>query len=239
MREDTFRLSRRFSRVRASAALAWVVSLSMTVAPLPATAQEDDVLGRYWAAYAAVDYSTWDGLGDVTPVGRGGPFETDGVGISFGGYTSVARLGPSWLLLGGELGFLGLNSDVIFEPGTLSGEPESAFEVNHVTASAVLRLGDPGERYVDFGLGLGQYVGDTRYIDCSVILRCFAAQTSDRSLGLSLSIAGTPGYGLILGANIHLVHFDPIEAVDLSVQGLDGPIYSLFIGWEYSNWRRD
>ncbi len=223
------------SRTCAIAALTCLFSLSIT----PAAAQEDDGFGRYWAAYATVDYSSWDGLGDVTPIGRGGPFETDGVGISFGGYTSVTRFGPAWLLLGGELGFLGLNSDVIFEPGPFSGEPESGFEVNHIIASAIFRLGNPGDRYLDFGIGVGHYVGDTRYIDCSVILRCFAAETSDSSTGLSLSISGTPGLGIILGAKVHFVEFDPIEAVDLGVRGLDGPIYSLFVGWEYGNWRRN
>ena len=78
-------------------------------------AQEDSVLGDIWAIYGTVNYSSWSGLGDVQPVGRGGPFETNGVGIDFGVYTSIARLDSVWILAGGELGFLGLNSDVIFE----------------------------------------------------------------------------------------------------------------------------
>jgi len=220
-------------------AMCVALAVSSMLSAQPARAQDGDVFGRYWGAYATVNYSVWDGLGDVMPIGRGGPFETDGAGIDFGGYFSVARLGSAWVLAGGELGFLGLNSDVIFEPGSFSGPPESRFEVNHIVASAALRFGQPASRYIDFGIGLGQYIGDTKYIDCSVILRCFGAETSDRPTGLSLSISGSPGLGIVLGARIHLVDFDPIEAVDLGMQGLDGPIYSIFVGWEFSNWRRD
>ena len=43
----------------------------------------------------------------------------------------------------------------------------------------------------------------------------------------------------LVGARVHFVEFDPIEAVDLGVSSLEGPIYSIFIGWEYSNWRRN
>jgi hypothetical protein len=32
------------------------------------------------------------------------------------------------------------------------------------------------------------------------------------------------------------VDFDPIEAIDLGVSPLEGPIYSFFVGWEFSNW---
>lgn len=203
-----------------------------------ANAQDDSVLGDIWAVYGAINYSSWDGLGDVQPVGRGGPFKTDGVGIDLGVYTSIARLNSVWILAGGELGMLGLNSDVIFEQDRGSLNAESAFEVNHITASVKARFGEPGGRYLDLGVGLGGYYSDTKYIDCSVILNCFSADTGNSTTGAFLDVSGTPGLGILLGVRIHFVEFDPIEAVDLGASKLTGPIYSIYIGWEYSNWRR-
>jgi hypothetical protein len=203
-----------------------------------ANAQDSSVLGDFWAAYGMVNYSSWDGLGDVQPVGRGGPFETSGVGIDLGGYTSVARLDSFWLLVGGELGLLGLNSNVIFEQDSGSGTTESAFEVNHITALLKARFGKPGGRYLDLSVGLGQYYSDTKYIDCSVIINCFSADTGNSATGAFLELSGTPGRGFLVGARVHFVEFDPIEAVDLGVSKLKGPIYSVFVGWEYGNWRR-
>lgn len=214
--------------------LVLIVGLPLQIA----RAQEDSVLGDFWAAYGMVNYSSWDGLGDVQPVGRGGPFETKGVGIDLGAYASVARLDSVWLLAGGELGLLGLNSNVIFEQDSGSGDPESAFEVNHFAALLKARFGEPGGRYLDLGVGLGQYYSDTKYIDCSVILNCFSAETGNSATGALLEISGTPGRGFLIGARVHFVEFDPIEAVDLGVSKLKGPIYSVFIGWEYGNWRR-
>jgi hypothetical protein len=206
---------------------------------LAASAQDSETPGRYWGYYGTVDHSSWDGLGDVEPVGRGGPFQTDGTGVSLGAYTSVARLGSAWLLAGGEFGFLGLNSDVIIDRGPGSAKAESAFEVNHITGSLTLRFGKPAGRYWDLGIGMGQYIGDTKYIDCGVILRCFGADTSDTATGIYLEVRGTPGLGVLIGARIHYFDFDPIEAVDLGTNALEGPIYSLFFGWEYGNWRRN
>ena len=201
----------------------------------PAGAQEDSALGDVWGVYGKLNYSSWDRLGDVAPLGRGGPFETTGVGIDFGGYTSIARLKSVWLLAGGELGLLGLNSNVIFEQDPKGAE--SAFEVNHITGSFTARFGQRGGKYFDLGVGLGQYYADTKYIDCSVIVSCFAADTGSSATAAYLEFSGTPGKGVLFGARIHFVDFDPIEAVDLAVNRLEGPIYMIFVGWEYGNWR--
>jgi hypothetical protein len=212
--------------------------VALVILALPfqvAKSQEDSALGDYWAVYGSVNYSSWNGLGHVHPVGRGGPFDTHGIGFDFGGYTTVARLDSLWLLAGGELGYLGFNSDVIFEDDP---NLESAFEVNHFAASIKVRFGEPGGRYLDLGVGLGKYYSDTKYIDCSVILRCFRAETGNDSSGTFIELSGTPGKGILVGARVHFVDFDPIEAVDLGLSRLEGPIYSIFVGWGYSNWHR-
>jgi len=207
--------------------------------PTGVGAQEHAALGDVWGAYVTLNESSWDGLGDVRPLGAGGPFQTNGIGLDFGGYASIARFDSVWLLAGGELGFLGLNSDVIFEQDPGPDSLESAFEVNHVTGSITARFGQRGGRYLDVRAGLGRYYADTKYIDCRVIVRCFGAETGSSDTAAFLEISGTPGKGVLLGARIRFVDFDPIEAVDLAVERLKGPIYSIFVGWEYGNWRRD
>jgi hypothetical protein len=204
-----------------------------------AHADGEPALGRFWGVYGLLNGSNWEGLGDVQPLGRGGPFETTGHGLDLGGYVSVAKLGSVWVLAGGELGLLGFNSDVIFESNSETASTESAFEVNRLSASVLFRFGQPGNRYLDLGIGLGQYYGDTKYVDCSVIVRCFGAETSDSTTGVYLEVSGTLGKGVLVGARIHQFEFDPIEAVDLGAKRLEGPMYTLFIGWEFSNWRRN
>jgi hypothetical protein len=203
-----------------------------------ACADEDSVFGDLWAVYGVVNYSSWDGLGDIEPVGRGGPFKTTGFGLDLGAYMTVARMNSGWILAGGEVGFLGLNSDVIFEQNPGSAGAESAFEVNHVAAVIKARFGEPGKRYLDLGAGLGAYYSDSKYIDCAVIINCVRADTGNGSAGAFLDISGSPGLGFLVGARVHFVEFDPIEAVDLGVSKLSGPIYSIYVGWEFSNWRR-
>lgn len=61
---------------------------------------------RYWAVYATLHYASFEGLGDVQPAGRGGPFETSGPGIEFGGYFSVAHWRSATLMAGMEIGLL-------------------------------------------------------------------------------------------------------------------------------------
>lgn len=202
---------------------------------LQASAQNDDVFGEYWGAYATLNYFSWDNLTNVVPLGTGGPFpENTGLGAELGGYTSVARWGSVWLLAGMELGLTGFNYDAVFDTGLL--ELESAMALDYLSASMSFRFGDPGGRYLDLDLGLGSYLADTLYIDCAVIVRCFRADTDSSATGIYLGVSGMVGSGIILGARIHNVDFDAIEAVDLGVSPLDGPIYSVFIGWEFSNW---
>ncbi len=214
----------------------WLALLTLTVSPVDwAGAQHVEKIGQFWGTYAAVNYATWDGLGDVQPAGRGGPFEISGHGIEFGGYTNVARWGPARLLAGVELGFLGFNSDVIFEADPKVG---SALEMTYLTGSMTFRFGEPGGRYLDLDVGLGQYQADTMYIDCAAIVRCFSADTNSRTLGTYLGVSGTVGHGILLGARIHNASFDPIEAVGPDTGSLEGPVYSIFAGWEFGNWQR-
>ena len=170
---------------------------ALAIVPLSAAwTQDDRGFGDTWGIHASVSYAAWDGLGDVQPVGRGGPFETSGTGIEFGGYTSLTRWGPARVLVGAELGFLGFNSDVIFDSDP---KAESAMETTYITTSAKFRFGDPGSRYLDLDVGLGWYQADTKYIDCAVIAACFGADVSSSTPGWPRRRAGHAGAWLFRG----------------------------------------
>ena len=126
---------------------------------------------------------------------------------------------------------------MIFSSDDGAAKAESAFEVNRVSASVKFRFGRRGGRYLDIGVGLGEYIADSKYVDCSVVVTCFAADTGGSATGAYLELSGTPGKGVIVGFRMHEVEFDPIESVDLGVQSLKGPIYSVFAGWEFGSWR--
>ncbi len=207
-----------------------------TFSPVSQCAEFEAEPGRYWAVYATVHYASFDGLGDVEPAGRGGLFETSGPGIELGGYVSLAEWGSATLLSGMEFGFLGFNSDVFLE-GSGSARAESKFEVNYWTVSAALRFGESGKRYINIDAGLGMYWGHTLYIDCAVIQTCFRADATSQPVGGYLGISGSVGYVIKLGARMHAVHFDPIEAIGPGTGSLGGPIYTAFVGWEFGRYR--
>ena len=133
------------------------------------------------------------------------------------------------------MGFQGFNSDVIVEA---DAKAESAIEMNYLTASMTFRFGEPGGRYLDLDVGLGRYFAHTMYIDCAAIVRCFSADGTSHSIGAYLGISGMVGHGIILGARIHNADFDPIDAIGPGTGSLEGPIYSIFAGWEFGNWQR-
>jgi hypothetical protein len=207
----------------------------LAAAPLSAAWPQDASFGALWGAHVSVAYSSWDNLGNVQPAGRGGPFKTRGTGIEFGGYTSLARWGPARVLLGAELGFMGFNADVIFEA---DGKAESAMETTYISTSAKFRFGEPASRYLDLDMGLGWYQADTKYIDCAAIPACLGAETRSSTIGASAGVRAMLGRGFFTGARIHIVDFDPIQALGPATGGLDGPIYSVFVGWEFANWER-
>lgn len=198
-------------------------------------AQRDGDLGRFWGVYGTLDRVSWSDLADVQPLGRGGPFTSDGLGLTVGGFGSIAELKRLWVLGGLELGMNGLNSDVIFESDP---KAESALELNRLSAYVSFRFGRPGPRYLSLDVGAGAYVADSKYIDCSVITSCFGADTSSFASGFHVGLTGMLARGVILRGRVHLVDFDPIEAIDLGVRALAGPIYSVSVGWEFGNWSR-
>lgn len=214
----------------------WPLLLALLLPLHPAEAQADRKLGEYWGLFGTLDYLSWDGLGDLEPLGRGGPFKTSGSGIELGGYASVAQIGSVLMLAGIKLGHTGFNHNAIFQE---DAKAESAMELNYISGELRFRFGEPRRRYIDLEFGLGSYVADSKYIDCSVIVSCFAADTRASDAALQLGVSAMLGHGVLVGVRVHNVDFAPIEAIDLRGRPVKGPVYALLVGWEFSNWTRN
>jgi len=195
-------------------------------------ADGDGVFGQYWGIRTGLNYSSWDGLGDVVPAGRGGQFETNGVGIEMGAYTSIATLGTSWLFAGIDIGTMGFNTSLLES----EAQPESALDAAYITASLKLRFGEPDSNYVDLDVGLGYYLASSKYIDCVAIQNCFAAEADESVVGGYLGVSGRVWQGLVLGARIHQADFGTIDAIGPNSGDLKGPMYMVSIVWDFGNW---
>ncbi len=174
-------------------------------------------------------------MGDIQPL-SGGPFqETTGIGLEGHASVSFAQWGSTRLFAGLELGLVdfGVPSD---GPPSVQAARENSLSLDYIAATLSFRFGEPGNHFVEIDTGLGAYAIDSKYVDCAVIVSCFQADTDAKSEGLILGVTGVIRPGITLGAKVHLVDFDPIESVDLGVTPFDGPIYSLFVGYEFNNW---
>ena len=213
--------------------LLFVATIVLAVPYQFATAADGDgVFGQYWGIRTGLNYSSWDGLGDVVPAGRGGEFKTNGVGIEMGAYTSIATVGTSWLFAGVEIGAMGFNTSL------LESEPklESALDAAHITTSLKFRFGESDRNYFDLDAGFGYYLASTKYIDCVAIPNCFASEADESVVGGYLGVSGRIWKGLVLGARIHQADFGTINAIGPNSGDLKGPIYTVSVVWDFGNW---
>jgi hypothetical protein len=81
--------------------------------PLAAADEGGSVFGDHWGVRIGLNYSSWDGLGDLEPAGTTGRFETTGNGLEFEAYTSIAKMENNWLFAGVSIGFLGFNTSLL------------------------------------------------------------------------------------------------------------------------------
>ncbi len=201
--------------------------------PLLMVADEgSSVLGDYWGARIGLNYSSWDGLGDLEPAGSTGPFETTGNGLEFEAYTSIAKMENNWLFAGVSIGFLGFNTSLL-EPDI---PDKSALDATYIDAFLKYRFGEPGQNYLEFDAGLGYYLASTMYIQCHVIPDCFDAEADVGALGGFVGLSGRLVKGLVIGARAHYADFGTIEAVGADSGDLKGPIYTVYVEWEYGRW---
>lgn len=218
---------------RASRALA-VVALFLLVSPDSTVADENSsVFGDYWGVRVGLSYASWSALGDLEPAGRGGPFDSTGVGMEVEGYTSIHRTGANWLFGGIVLGTPGFNTSLLEEDEV---KAESALDLLYMSLLAKYRFQDPGEKYIDIDAGLGYYLASSKYIDCVAIPDCFNAEADSSTLGGFVGISGRPVSGLVLGARVHFAEFGTIEAIGPDSGDLGGPIFVAYASWEFGRW---
>ena len=203
----------------------WAHGLVLSITLLPpfveAVAQDRETV---WGVSGTLNSLSWDHLAEIQPVRPGGPFSSSGWGVEFGAYMSVARWGPVLVLAGTELSFMDFGSDVEFD---------------YWTIGTSFRFGKRDGRYLDVDLGLGEYGLVPAYIDCAVVIgHCFTTKIDDSESGAYIGLTGEVGKGILVGVRAHFVEFDPIRILDLGANRAKGPIYSIFFGWEYGNWRR-
>ncbi len=191
-------------------------------------------LGDYWNAEIAVTYTSWDALGDLDPAGRGGPFETEGLGFDASIDGSIGRLGNSIVFAGFEFGMAGFNSNVFLE-----GFPDrSALDLAYAVGTLSFRFGSPGAQYVDIDIGLGAYNAGNLYIDCTAVPECFDSEISVTEPGGYIGAGWAVWQGLNLAGRVHFADFGTIGSIGPESGTLDGPMYSVRLGWEFGNWFR-
>jgi len=214
----------------------WPRVLAITLClmyPLPASADEGgSVFADHWGARIGLNYLSWDGLGDLEPAGSAGPFDTTGNGLEFEAYTSVAKMQNNWLFAGVSIGFLGFNTSLL-EPDF---PDKSALDATYIDALLKYRIGEPGQNYLDIDAGLGYYLASTKYILCHVIPDCFDAEADVDVLGGFVGLSGRVMKGLVIGTRVHYAKFGTIEAVGADSGDLKGPIYTVYVDWEFGRW---
>jgi len=213
-------------RLRILAAFLVLTSPAITVGD-----EGESVFNDHWGIRIGLNYTRWDGLGDLEPAGSGGPFRTTGNGLEFEGYTSIAKKGDNWLFAGVSVGFLGFNTS-LFE----DFPDESALDATYLNVLLKYRFREPGQNFVEIDLGLGYYLASTMYIDCSVIPDCFGAEADVDVLGGFVGLSGRLMKGLVIGARAHYADFGTIEAIGPDSGELKGPIYTAYVSWEFGRW---
>lgn len=193
---------------------------------------------QYWNADLAFTYLTWDSLGDLEPAGRGGPFETTGVGWDATIEVSVARVGSAIMFVGFNLGVSGFNSDVFLEEDDVASE--SGLDLTYAVGTLNFRFGNPGGRYFDVDLGLGGYNAGNMYIDCAAIpaASCSGSAANSAAFGGYLGASWAVWRGLKLAGRVHYADFGTIPSIGPDSGELTGPIYTFSLGWEFGDWRR-
>ena len=205
----------------------------MLVSPMLLAADEGgSVFGDHWGFRVGLNYSSWDGLGDLQPAGRGGPYKTTGNGLEFEGYTSIAKAGDNWFFAGVSTGFLGFNTSLLEDDFS----DESALDATYFGALLKYRFREPGQNYVEIDLGLGYYLASAKYIDCVAIPNCLSAGADVDALGGFIGLSGRLLKGLVIGARAHYADFGTIEAIGSDSGDLSGPIYTAYVSWEFGRW---
>ena len=196
------------------------------------TAAEEGLLGRYefWAGPVS-----WPGLDDIQPVA--GEFDSVGLGLGMGFHFAIGRYQNSDLLVGLDMSFGGVDSDIDGFYSTVMARHM------FLGGSAKWLLG--ASRKVSLDLGFGWHdvdIADMSTAYWGIEEELWASGRLGTWAGLTWDIGhGRPGKngGLFIAAKAHFVDFGnvrdegPVIAPVLGPAAgqLDGPIYFLEIGY--------
>jgi hypothetical protein len=194
--------------------------------------QIDDIFSKHWGVRIGLSHSSWGGLGDLEPIGRGGPFESTALGMEIEGYFSVAKSGDNWVYGGLATGIAGYNTGLIVDN---DAEDESALDTLYINAVVKYRFREPGRDYIEVEGGLGYYLASSKYIDCSVVPDCFGAEADSSTVGGFIGVGGRVLGALVIGARVHYANFGTIEAIGPDSGELSGPILTAYASWEFDN----
>lgn len=216
----------------AAAVLAAAFFCTTAQAQQPDPADDDGLLGRYefWAGPIS-----WPGLGDIRPVA--GEFDSIGLGLGMAFHFAIRRFEHSDLLVGLDLSFAGVDSDIDGYYSTVMARQM------FLGGSAKWLLGASRKVSLDVGFGWHDVdIADMSTAYWGIEEELWAGGRLGTWAGLTWDIGhGRPGKsgGLFIAAKAHFVDFGnvrdegPVFAPVLGPAAgqLDGPIYFLEIGY--------
>lgn len=161
--------------------------------------------------------------------GTSGEFDAGPLVLEFGGDYRIAKWGDHDLYLGLDAGLMSTQSDI---PGRFTS-PTS--DVSYFLPSFALYRGDYDAPRLNLRAGVGRYrVEFSELVDTTSINRTFSASEFGYFVGLGIDFPLSVGSGLnsiTLESRAHFVDFGEVERLGSLSQNLNGPIWTLQIGW--------
>ncbi len=167
---------------------------------------------------------TWESLGNIETL-SGGTFDDVGFGLEIAGHKRVSRWGNADVLVGVDLGFFTIDSNIlgIYNELTQRGL--------YLTPSVKLGFGERSRYFLEAGAGwyntdFAEYTCYTVYSYCPELEAPFEAN----ALGAYLGFRARLGQFAFVSLRAHHADFGEVSGIDSVATGLTGPFYSLLVG---------
>lgn len=216
-------------RTRWQGAVGLLASLALLLpGVVVAAGRADDAArpARHRAA-GALALGSWSDAGDLTTP-LAGSFDDTAPGLDLGVHFGVLDLGPTRLMVGGDLGYFGFESSV---QGIEEGE-DLVVSLVRVTPSLRLAFGTPGRFQAFVGAGAGWYAAAIEEYEDAWFGDVFEYYDDDgfgAYLSFDADVPVNEAIRITAGLKAHFVDFDA-AATPVAAGPLDGPIYQLQLG---------
>lgn len=203
-----------------------VTAVVLTMAA-PATNADDTVDGdtaKPWLWSISGGLVGWGNLGDIESQSGGG-FDDLGFGVELSGHKRVAKWGKADVLVGVDLGFFTIDSDI---RGIYNDLAQRGL---YLTPSVKLGFGERNQNFLE--AGAGWYNTDFAEINCfAVYYYCeeLDAPFDANTVGAYLGFRARLGKVAFISVRAHQVDFGQVSGIDTVATSLTGPFYSLFVG---------